>query len=139
MSTLEQVLAGVKTRLETISGLRVFADIPAVPVPPMAIVTPGRDPFVTFKVAQATTLAEYSLWIDLFVQFGTERTAQGEIFDYLDLTGSRSVFAAIETDDTLGGVVEWISVDEASRPNIADYGGIAMANVRFDLTVSVHG
>lgn len=55
---------------------------------------------------------------EVLVQNGTDKTAQTKMDAMLDITGSSSINAKIEADPTLGGVVDFAVVTEATQPGL---------------------
>lgn len=116
-ATPSQVRAALKTRLESISGLKVYAFAPASISVPCAAITYGNGEFLTYRTS--TDGHDMDLTITVFVQGGQrdEQTTAEALDAYLADAGSSSIYAAVEADPTLGGVVDSCSVMGAS-----DYG-----------------
>src|SRR5262245_55039882 len=103
MANLSAIRAGIVTRLRTIEGLRAYAQVPGTIDPPVAVVQPmGID----FDLTMADGSDEYMVAIVVAVSQAETRTAQLLLDDYLAKTGDRSIRAAIDADQTLGGVVD---------------------------------
>ena len=102
-----QVRDALKTRLQTISGLRVYELIPEPVTPPCAIV--GQLDF-TFDIDNARGLDQANVDIYVIVQRFSERAGQDKLDGYLAGTGSTSIKAAIEGDRTLGGTCQTLRV-----------------------------
>ena len=102
-----QVRDALKTRLQTISGLRVYELIPEPVTPPCAIV--GQLDF-TFDIDNARGLDQANVDIYVIVQRFSERAGQDALDGYLAGTGSTSIKAAIEGDRTLGGTCQTLRV-----------------------------
>ena len=115
-----QVRDALKTRLQTISGLRVYEVIPEPVTPPCAIV--GQLDF-TFDIDNARGLDQANVDIYVIVQRFSERAGQDKLDGYLAGTGATSIKAAIEGDRTLGGTCQTLRVIGAesgtydSQPN----------------------
>ena len=102
-----QVRDALKTRLQTISGLRVYEIIPEPVTPPCAIV--GQLDF-TFDIDNARGLDQANVDIYVIVQRFSERAGQDKLDGYLAGTGATSIKAAIEGDRTLGGTCQTLRV-----------------------------
>jgi hypothetical protein len=98
---------GLKTRLQTITGLRAFDLIPEVPTPPCAIV--GQLDF-TFDIDNARGLDQANVDIYVIVQRFDARSGQDKLDAYLAGSGAGSIKAALEGDRTLGGAVQTLRV-----------------------------
>lgn len=113
--TLTAVRAGIAARVDTIPGLRAFAEAPATVPVPAAVVTPvpGGD-FVdydeTFEGA-----ATLMLVIALYIQKVSESAAQGSLDAYIAATGASSIKAAVDC----GATADW---EWAVVGNPRDYG-----------------
>lgn len=102
---------GVKDRLATISGLRVYDVIPdrdlAVPA---AVVQPVR---ISYQQAFKRGPVDARLRVTILTSAGSDRTGQDQLDAYLSAgTGeSSSIVDAIEADPTLGGAADNAAVD----------------------------
>ena len=105
-----QVRDALKTRLQTISGLRVYEVIPEPVTPPCAIV--GQLDF-TFDIDNARGLDQANVDIYVIVQRFSERAGQDKLDGYLAGTGATSIKTAIEGDRTLGGACQTLRVISA--------------------------
>lgn len=99
----------IAANLATISGLRVSYFIPDNPNPPIAVVTP---PSIKYEQSFGRGLNQYSFQVALLATRADERTGQDLIDSYCEPTGSMSVRAAIESDRTLGGLVDDLHVSD---------------------------
>lgn len=97
--SIDELRAGLKTRLATISGLNAYATMPASPKTPAAAVIPKNARFDQDFDGDATYLFE--VWV--YVNPSDLNRAQTAIDAYLAPTGSNSIRAAINADPTLGG------------------------------------
>jgi hypothetical protein len=95
------------------------------------------NPLARYRVDMGLTVVEYSLMVDVMVQLADLRAAQVEIFDYYDLTGTKSIHACVEADDKLGATVEWTDVAEGQAPQAVTIGTDTLLMARFPVTVSV--
>ena len=116
MATLTSIRAGIKTRLETISGLSAHDYIPNFFEPPMALVAPPE--IIDYDVTMSRGADRYEIPVILYVTQIDAETSQDALDEYLASTGSTSVKAAIEGDGTLGGAAMDTRVISAG-----DYGG----------------
>jgi hypothetical protein len=105
-----QVRDGLKTRLQTITGLRVYDLIPEPVTPPCAVV--GQLD-LTFDIDNARGLDQATVDIYVIVQRFSERAGQDKLDGYLAGTGATSIKAAIEGDRTLGGACQTLRVTSA--------------------------
>jgi hypothetical protein len=106
--TLAAVRDGLVTRLNTISGLRVYETPPdSVPELPAAIVTQG-EPFASYDQVMGAADVRYSFEVLLLVRSADDAQAWADLEPYLSPAGASSVKAAV--DGTLGGNADWARV-----------------------------
>lgn len=126
-----QVRDGLKTRLQTISGLRVFDTIPENPQPPAAIV--GQLD-MNFDIDNARGLDLATVEVYLLVQRMDVRSGQDKLDNYLKGTGTGSVKAAIEADRTLGGACSTLRVLSAESGQY-ESAGIMLLSYRYRISI----
>lgn len=124
------VRAGLKTRLATITGLRVWDSIPDQVTPPGAVV--GQLDF-TFDIDNARGLDIANVDIYVIVQRFDARSGQNQLDDYLG-SGNKSIKTAIEADRTLGGAVNTLRVTRAEAGTYLQ-GDVTFLSYRFSLTI----
>lgn len=111
MTSIAAIRQGLATNLATISGLRVSAEIPDSPNPPIAIVNLEG---VEYDLAMKQGLTQYNFNVSVIVGRAAEREMQRKLDTYLMTSGSQSVKLAIESDRTLSGVVYDLRVVNSS-------------------------
>lgn len=99
MTRLGDLRVGLKQRLATINGLRVYATMPAKPDSPSAAVIPRSKSPLSFD---EDALYRFAIWVYVNPQDVTR--AQTQLDEYLSDTGANSIEAAIEGDPSLGGI-----------------------------------
>jgi hypothetical protein len=124
------VRAGLKTRLATITGLRVWDVIPDQVTPPGAVV--GQLDF-TFDIDNARGLDLANVDIYVIVQRFDARSSQNKLDEYLG-SGAKSIKTAIEGDKTLGGVVNTLRVTRAEAGTYVQ-GDTTFLSYRYSLTI----
>ena len=122
---------GLKTRLQTISGLRVYDLIPDNVTPPAAVV--GQLDF-TFDINNARGLDQANCDVLVIVQRLSERVAQDKLDAFLAGSGAGSIKAAIEGDRTLGGAVNTLRVISAEGGTYESAGALFLS-YRYRLTI----
>ena len=113
LATLAQIRSGLKTRLDTISGLQTYAYLPATPTMPCAFVGSPRE--VEYHTAmQAGVQWGFSVWALVSNAQPTE-ASQTQLDLFVSPTGTTSIRAALETStgipQTLVAVVDDVVVD----------------------------
>ena len=113
MASLTVVRSGVKDRLATIDGLRASATLPSVINPPAAWVMPAPGRFIDWDTTMSRGTDDMYLVVYLVVGKASDRAAQDTMDAYLAGSGTQSIKAAVEGDQTLGGVAMFVTVTEA--------------------------
>jgi hypothetical protein len=121
MATTTAIHGGIKTALETITGLRIYESVPAAlnQLPSGIIVPEEFDPLITM----GGSVFKYTVNVILFA--GSVSTAQAfqTAQNWTDPTGGTSVLAAIAADATLGGTVDCAFIRSAGVVQREEFGG----------------
>ena len=106
---LTTIRDGIETRLKTITGLQVYDHEPdATTVTPAASISlAGVTYNETFEGASTAGDRTYRWVITLRLSGLIPEEQWQELDSYIAPTGSKSILAAIDADDTLGGAVEY--------------------------------
>lgn len=132
---ISDIANGLREALRQIPGLRVMDYLPDQVNPPMAVMSISD---VTFHRAFSGGDCVYGFVVSLIVARASERIGQDRLDAFTSFDGPQSVRAAIESDQTLGGVCQTLLVERAGNiqtVTLAD-------NVNYlsvDFTVTVHG
>lgn len=135
--TIQQVLAGIETRLDTISGLRTDAFIASQVNPPAALV--GVPPISNYRATMRRGRFQLEPVVYVFVSATLDRIGQQLLGSFADVTGDNSIPLAIEGDRTLGGVVEDCVVNSFRTLGMDEVGQIGYYGGVFDLLVIARG
>ena len=127
---VSSVRDGIKTRLQTISGLRVWDVIPDQVTPPGAVV--GQLDF-TFDIDNARGVDLANVDVYVIVQRMDARSGQNKLDEYLG-SGAKSIKTAIEADRTLGGTVNTLRVTRAEAGTYLQ-GDVTFLSYRYSLTI----
>jgi hypothetical protein len=121
----------IKANLQTITNLRVYDLIPDVIVPPCAVV--GQLDF-TFDIDNARGLDQASVDVYVIVQRISERSGQDKLDLLLAGSGNGSIKTALESDRSLGGLVDTLRVISADSGTYVS-GEQSFLSYRYNLTV----
>ena len=101
------ICEGLAANLATIDNLQESAYLLANPTPPAAEIEPGP---VKYDRAMQRGLDELQFLVRVFVGFTSDIGTQKRLYRMLASTGDDSIKAAIESDTTLGGLVDdtWV-------------------------------
>jgi hypothetical protein len=131
MIKINQVRDALGKNLNTITGIRIYDTIPDVVVPPCAVV--GQLDF-TFDVNNARGLDQASVDVYVIVQRISERAGQDKLDELLAGTGSKSIKTALESDRTLGGLVDTLRVISAESGTYTT-GDQTFLSYRYNVTI----
>ena len=121
----------LKVNLQTISRLRIYDTIPDIVTPPCTVV--GQLDF-TFDIDNARGLDQASVDVYVIVQRLSERTGQDKLDNFLAGSGKGSIKTAIESDRTLGGLVDTLRVISAESGTY-NSGDQSFLSYRYNLTI----
>ena len=138
MADYSAIKTGIKTRLDTLSGLiATFDTVPDTIYPPVAVVVP-RGPEVEYNVSMGNSAHNSMLQrfnFDVLILAGRFNSEYSQ--DALDafVSGTGSVYNAIAGDRQLGG-----TVSDSRITRMLDYGQIVLGEgeflgARFELEV----
>ena len=121
----------LKVNLQTISRLRIYDTIPDIVTPPCAVV--GQLDF-QFDIDNQRGLDQASVDIFVIVQRISERTGQDKLDNFLAGSGSGSIKTAIESNRTLGGLVDTLRVITAESGTYSS-GDQSFLSYRYNVTI----
>ena len=131
MLNIGPIREALGTNLQTITGLRIYDQLPDVIVPPCAVV--GQLDF-TFDIDNARGLDQAFTDIFVIVQRFSERTGQAKLDSLLAGTGPGSIKTALESDRSLGGLVDTLRVISADAGTYQS-GEQTFLSYRYNLTI----
>jgi hypothetical protein len=112
MSTIGDIAGALKTNLDAIDGINVSRYPRSNPVPPIIHMWPS-EPF-TYHRAIQMGLSELVFTVQLVYSYTDDQATAANVYAFLDPSGARSVRAAVESDRTLGGLVETLQCESNS-------------------------
>lgn len=128
-----RVRQALAARLASIEDLNTYAKAPGTVNTPAAIVNPDDGQFYTYLTSQ--TSSDLQLLVLVIVQLGTRSSAEDEIDNYIDEEEPQSIFAAVQADQTLGGVVDSAAVSGAQNHGVITYNGVEYLGCEFVVEV----
>lgn len=131
MTNINGIRDALKNNLQTITNLRVYDTIPDIVTPPCAVV--GQLDFI-FDIDNQRGLDEASVDIYVIVQRISERTGQDKLDNFLAGSGNGSIKTAVESDRTLGGLVDTLRVISADSGTYTS-GDQSFLSYRYNLTI----
>jgi hypothetical protein len=131
-TTVSQIKTGLAANLATVSGLRAYA------YQPDNVNTPFAWPLldsIQYNGAMGGGLITHKFTISVVVGRSAERTAQTLLDGYLSYKGTTSIRQAIESDRTLGGVVQDLIVESANNISTLEANDATYLAIDFVVTV----
>ena len=127
MANLATVVTALATRLTTgLSGTAIGGRVLGYGIdavnPPTAVVVPAPEDPVTFADTYDSR-DSYNLVIKVLMGAADDRANQAELMSYLARSGTGSIFAAVEADPTLSGVVSYAIVTRATAYGDIEWAG----------------
>ena len=131
-TTVSQIKTGLAANLATVSGLRAYA------YQPDNVNTPFAWPLldsIQYNGAMGGGLITHKFTVSVVVGRSAERTAQTLLDGYLSYKGPTSIRQAIESDRTLGGVVQDLIVESANNISTLEANDATYLAIDFVVTV----
>ena len=131
-TTVSQIKTGLAANMATVSGLRAYA------YQPDNVNTPFAWPLldsIQYNGAMGGGLITHKFTISVVVGRSAERTAQTLLDGYLSYKGATSIRQAIESDRTLGGVVQDLIVESANNISTLEANDATYLAIDFVVTV----
>lgn len=136
--TILQIMQGIETRLATVTGLAFVSEIhPGQITTPAGIV--GVPPIDNYHLTMRSGTMELNIPVLVLTSAATDIGGQHALAAYANPTGSSSFKTAIETDITLGGVVDGCYVQSFTPLGIDEVNTIGYWGGRFMLYVAAQG
>ena len=131
-TTVSQIKTGLAANLATVSGLRAYA------YQPDNVNTPFAWPLldsIQYNGAMGGGLITHKFTVSVVVGRSAERTAQSLLDGYLSYAGATSIRQALESDRTLGGVVQDLIVESADNISTLEANDATYLAIDFVVTV----
>ena len=123
-----QVLTDGSTKTIT-----VYPEMPGQIIAPAAVIAPGDGTLLNYRSSNFSH--DLSLTVTLFVQRGQNRSTDEQLSGFISVSGDQSIYAAVDADSTLGGVVDDARVTLARNWGVYTWGEISYLGVVFDVEV----
>ena len=133
--SVEAIAEALAAALEAIPNVRVVPYLPDDPNPPCALVSIDT---VDYHAAFGDGAMPHNFTIHLLATRASVRVAVAAIQGYMSNDGTNSVRAAIEADDTLGGVVSSVVVKRSGPPAPVSVGEAGVIYLSVPFMVEVH-
>jgi hypothetical protein len=111
--SLAAIRTALATTLDAIPGLRAYANRSSQVDPPAVLVLPIQGTFIQYG-ATFDGAANFSLRAVLLTAKGDSTDGQAAMDPFLDVSGASSIYACLQANSTLGGVVQFAALMEAT-------------------------
>lgn len=135
MSTLEQVADAIRDTLAAVDGLSVFDAPPESLHPPAAVVMPPDIDYRQSFGSGGVGRAEIEVLVLTAPAGSFTDAAFRLLWPYMDASGTKSIFALIEADQTLGGIVEAATVKTFRMMSSEEVAGIGYVGGTFTISL----
>jgi hypothetical protein len=138
MASVSAIRDGLRTRLATISGLRVPHRPPGEVTTPAAIVA---GPAISYDSTMSRGSDDFTFTVSLLMSRGWDRAAEQQLDGYLAGSGSSSVKQVLEADPAGLGVsgVDYVHVVSTTEPGSIEVGAISYFGVQITVEVAADG
>lgn len=136
MAAPSTVKAGLKTRIETITGLTGYDKPGGTLVLPAALILSGP---IVFDETMARGSDLLTFEVLLLVAEPTAELAAEDLDPYLNGSGATSVKAALESDGTAITGVDFVNVPQVTEYGDVQYAGKQYLGARFQVEVNADG
>ncbi len=134
---LETIGTGIKTRLDTISGLKVFSpkELPdSINQFPVALILPGETTYDAM-FGNISRDSDYRFRVIILITKQDSPSALNALLDYIEVTVTHSVKAAIEADSTLDGSADDCRVSRNLGIGATTWGGSTYLSSEWEVLV----
>lgn len=135
--TYSAIRAALAATLQNqVSGLRATANRVSQINPPMAVIVPATGTIARYSVTMDGE-ADYTVRVILLVAPGDSTGGEDLLDPYVATSGPQSIWAAVQASQTLGGVVSFAAVTEATGYGIMNMTGIDYLGCSFIVSIGV--
>lgn len=118
-----------------ITGLSTYALPPgAIEVPAVVVSMPAGE-LGDFSPVMDAGAMDLNLVVNVFVQWGDDEEAWSQLLPYLSPSGTHSLFAAVNADPTLGGVVDSALIGQPTNLGPYTWGQLQYLGAEFPVEV----
>lgn len=133
MANDASIRTALKSALDDIAGLTVYKHVPGQVNVPAAMIQRRRT---EYDKTMADGSDDWEYVVTVLVSWADPEVAQAAMSTYLARTGATSIKATVESDATLGGVVDFAHVREAGEEQIRAVNEIEYLAVDFVIGVT---
>lgn len=122
-ATITEAMEALAAAFAGIDGLTTYVNPPGnIEVPALVVSLPSAE-FIDYTVVMGDA-ADLDLVINVFVQWGDDEAAWNQLVPFVSVSGAYSLFAAVNADPTLGGVVDSALIGNPTNAGPYTYGAV---------------
>lgn len=133
---IETIGTGLKTVIDTISGLKVSAlnELPNKVHPPHAVILLGET---GYNKAFGSEPRDTDLMLRIIILLGDQDnpSAANRILDYIEASGDKSIVAKVEGDVTLDSSCDTSFVIRNLGLGVTNWGGVPYLSTEFEIAI----
>jgi hypothetical protein len=134
-ATFTEVMDALATAFASVDGLNCYAFPPGnVDVPAVVVSLPAGE-MADYSPTMAGDAMDLNLVVNVFVQWGDDESAWDQLLPFVEPSGARSLFGAVNADPTLGGVVDSALVGNPTNFGPYTYGAQQYLGAEFPVEV----
>jgi len=135
-ATIADIRVALANQLGTIPGLRAYANRMDQVDPPAVMILPPTGSFIRYG-ATFTGSAEITLRAVLITAKADSTAGQAALDPFLEVAGAASVYANLQANNTLGGVVDFVALMEATGYGPLTIGAIEYLGCHLIINVGI--
>lgn len=125
MATIPAIRQALATQIHAqIPSLRSAPVVPGQVSPPVAVVRPSRSVVIEYEQSFGPGAMNVYFDVVLLAAAGSDRASQNLLDSFLATSGSTSVYAAVQADPTLGGIVSYAAVTRAQGYGMMEWAAV---------------
>lgn len=136
-ATIPDIMAALAVSLGTVEGLRALDYAPDNPAPPCAFPLVPAVPSYREAMRRGSYVLPFR--IALLTGAQLDRVGQHRLALYASPTGAQSIRAALESDRTLGGLVDDLVTDSFDPNGLQEVGAVGYYGGVFSVRITASG
>lgn len=132
MASISEIRTALKERLDSISGLHVYATPPGTVNTPAVVIRRRRGPN---PATLGSSRNDYEFTLTVITSLANDIAAQDKLDGFLSGDGASAIVQALEADPDLGGLVDYVELREVEADTLIDYSSISYLSADIVLDV----
>lgn len=132
---ITDAMQALAAAFSSIDGLSTYALPPGTIEVPAVVVSMPSGELGDFSPVMDEGVMDLSLVVNVFVQWGDDEAAWSQLRPYVSPSGAYSLFAAVNADPTLGGVVDSALMGQPTNLGPYTWGQLQYLGAEFPVEV----